>query len=41
MAILKYINIKAPKSLNDLRIKHLKALTNEKYQKGMDLGTII
>jgi hypothetical protein len=41
MAILKYINIKAPKTLNDLRIKHLKALTNEKYQKAMDLGTII
>ena len=41
MAILKYINIKAPKTLNDLRIKHLKALTDEKYQKAMDLGTII
>ncbi len=41
MGILKYINIKAPKTLNDLRIKHLKALTDEKYQKSMDLGTII
>ena len=41
MGILKYINISAPKTLNDLRIKHLKALTNEKYQKAMDLGTII
>ena len=41
MAILKYINIKAPKTLNDLRIKHLKALTDEKYQKAMNLGTII
>ena len=41
MAILKYINIKAPKSLNDLRIRHLKSLTDEKYQKDMDLGTII
>jgi uncharacterized protein len=41
MAILKYINIKAPKTLNDLRINHLKALTDEKYQKAMDLGTII
>ena len=41
MGILKYINIKAPKTLNDLRIKHLKALTNEKYQKSMDLESII
>jgi hypothetical protein len=41
MAILKYINIKAPKTLNDLRIRHLKSLTDEKYQKAMDLGTII
>lgn len=41
MGILKYINIKAPKTLNDLRIRHLKSLTDEKFQKAMDLKTII
>lgn len=41
MAILKYINIKAPKTLNDLRIRHLKSLTDERFQKNMDLKTII
>ena len=41
MAILKYINIKAPKTLNDLRIKHLKSLTDERFQNDMSLDTII
>ena len=41
MAILKYISIKAPKTLNDLRIRHLKSLTDERFQKNMDLKTII
>ena len=41
MAILKYINIKAPKTLNDLRIKHLKSLTDERFQNEMSLDTII
>lgn len=41
MAILKYINIKAPKTLNDLRIRHLKSLTDEKFQNDMSHDTII
>ncbi len=42
MGILKYINIKAPKSMNDLRIEHLEALTNPKFTTGnLDLKDII
>lgn len=42
MGILKYINIKAPKSMNDLRIEHLTALTNPKFTTGeLDLNDII
>ena len=41
MAILKYINIKAPKTLNDLRIRHLKSLTDERFQNDMTHDTII
>ena len=42
MGILKYINIKAPKSMNDLRIEHLQALTNPKFTTGeLDLNDII
>ena len=41
MGILKYISIKAPKTLNDLRIRHLKSLTDERFQNEMSLDTII
>ena len=42
MGILRYINIKAPKSMNDLRIEHLQALTNPKFTTGnLDLNDII
>lgn len=42
MGILKYISIKAPKSMNDLRIEHLTALTNPKFTTGnLDLKDII
>jgi hypothetical protein len=37
----KYINIKAPKTINDLRIKHLSALTNPKFQKDLTLELMI
>jgi len=41
MGILKFINIKAPKTINDLRICHLDALTNEKFQTNLSLENII
>jgi hypothetical protein len=41
MDISKYINIKAPKTINDLRIKHLSALTNPKFQKDLTLELMI
>lgn len=42
MSTLKYIEIKAPKSIKDLRIKHLKALTNTNYNiKKMSIEDII
>lgn len=37
----KYIKIKAPKSINDLRIKHLEFLKDEKYHKNTDTLTFI
>lgn len=42
MDTLKYIEIKAPKSLNDLRIQHLEALTNDKFkQNNLNLEDIL
>jgi hypothetical protein len=41
MDISKYINIKAPKTINDLRIKHLNALTDPKFQNDLNLELMI
>jgi hypothetical protein len=41
MGTSKYIKVSAPKTINDLRIRHVEVLTNPKFQKSFDIELMI